>query len=174
MPKGFVARNIAPIKGALRIAFGLVWLIDAYFKLQNGFLRSFSSLIASGAAGQPQWLSGWFSFWISVTSSNPAFWAYAIAIIELALAISLIFGIMRKVGYIGGFFYSLLIWSVPEGFGGPYGPSSTDIGTGIIYAIVFLLLIAVNAMGGPSRYSLDYKIEKRVRWWRKLAEFGKG
>jgi hypothetical protein len=28
-------------------------------------------------------------------------------------------------------------------------------------------------MGGPSRYSLDYRIEKRARWWRKLAEFGK-
>ena len=64
------------------------------------------------------------------------------------------------------------IWSVPESFGGPYDPSATDIDTGIIYAIAFLMLMIINMQGGASKYSLDKVIEKRVKWWRKLAEFG--
>ena len=169
----FFHRHSTKLKSLARIVFGFVWLIDASFKFQPSFLQSFSSLIQSGAAGQPMWLSGWFGFWTSTTASNPALWAYIIAFSELALAICLIFGFMRKIGYAGGFVLSLLIWAVPEGLGGPYGPSSTDIGTGIIYAIVFLMLIIINASEGPSRYSLDYYLEKKIRWWKKLAEFGK-
>ena len=78
---------------------------------------------------------------------------------------------MRKVGYIVGIFTSLVIWGVPEGFGGPYGPTSTDIGTGIIYAMVFILFIIINALEGPSHYSVDYYIEQKYNKWRILAEF---
>ncbi len=169
----FFYRNSSILKSLARIVFGVVWLIDASFKFQPSFLQNFSSLIQSGAADQPMWLRGWFGFWTSTTAANPALWAYIIAFSELALAICLIFGFMTKVGYSGGFALSLLIWAVPEGLGGPYGPSSTDIGTGIIYAIVFLMLIIINAAEGPSRYSIDYYLEKKISWWKKLAEFGK-
>jgi nitrite reductase (NO-forming) len=168
---GFIYRNANYIKSIARIAFGFVWLIDAYFKFQPGFAQNFSNLIQSGGQGQPGWLAPWFAFWVNFTSFNPAAWAYIIAFSELAVAISLILGFMRRVGYSGGFVLSLLIWSVPEGFGGPYGPSSTDIGTAIIYAIVFLMLIVINAEQGTSRYSLDYYIERKWKWWKKVAEF---
>ncbi len=171
MPESFFYANSRWIKSAARIMFGTIWLVDASFKFQAGFFSSFSSLIASAAQGQPAWLQGWFTFWVGVTASNPTLWASIIAVSELAVAISLIFGFMRKIGYGGGIALSLLIWAVPEGFGGPYGPSSTDIGTGVIYAIVFLMLIVINATEGPSRLSLDYWIEKRVSWWKKFAEF---
>ncbi|MDE1860926.1 MAG: DoxX family protein [Candidatus Micrarchaeota archaeon] len=167
----FFERNAIPLKSIARILFGGVWLIDAYFKFLPNFAQNFSNLVASTAQGQPAWFGGWFAFWVSVTSSNPALWAYIVAFSELALAICLIFGFMRKVGYSGGILLSLLIWAIPEGFGGPYGPSSTDIGTGVIYAIVFLMLIVINATAGPSRYSVDYYLEKRFKWWKKLAEF---
>ncbi len=171
--EGFFYRNAREIKSVARILFGIVWLVDASFKFQMSFVQSFSSLIAAGGIGQPAWLAGWFSFWAATTAANPVMWAYIIAFSELAIAVSLIFGFMRKIGYSGGLLLSLLIWSVPEGFGGPYGPSSTDIGTGFIYGIVFLMLIVINALEGPSRSSVDYYIEKKVGWWKKLAEFGK-
>ncbi|PSN88978.1 hypothetical protein B9Q00_03185 [Candidatus Marsarchaeota G1 archaeon OSP_C] len=60
---------------------------------------------------------------------NPTFFVYLVGTLKVVLAISLILGLARKLAYIGGMAFSLLIWSVPEGFGGPYGPSSTDIGT---------------------------------------------
>jgi thiosulfate dehydrogenase (quinone) large subunit len=62
------------------------------------------------------------------------------------------------------------LWSVPEGYGGPYGPGSSDIGTGILYAIVAFMLLIINATFGPSRYSLDFLIERKWRWWKKIAE----
>jgi hypothetical protein len=33
--------------------------------------------------------------------------------------------------------FSLLIWSVAEGFGGPHTSGATDIGTSVIYVVVF-------------------------------------
>jgi hypothetical protein len=38
--------------------------------------------------------------------------------------------------------------------------------------LVFLCLILINTEFGPSKYSLDAWIEKRVKWWRNIAEFG--
>lgn len=163
-------RNLQPLKTGMRIIFGIVWAIDGLFKLKPGFVESFSSLVSNTGSGQPSWLSGWFSFWASTTSSNPALFVYTTAALELALAFCLITGFLRKIAYTGGLFLSLLIWAVPEGLGGPYGPSSTDIGTGIIYAIVFVFLLLVNAAFGPSKYSLDYLIEKKWPGWKRIAE----
>lgn len=169
--KSFVKQYATILKSVARILFGLVWLIDAFFKFQPDFAKSLPDLIQEGAASQPSWLNGWFSFWVTTTKMNTAFWAFLIAFTELGLAICLIFGFMRKIGYLVGILTSLVIWSVPEGFGGPYGPTSTDIGTGIIYALVFLFLIIINSLEGPSKYSIDFFIEQRIAWWRKVAEF---
>ena len=109
-------------------------------------------------------------FWATAASSNPGLFVYTTALTELALSFALIFGFLRKISYTAGFFYSHMVWSVPEGFGGPYGPSSTDIGAGIIYALCFLLFIILNATFGPNKYSLDAYIEKKWRGWKKIAE----
>lgn len=164
------ARNLTSLKTIVRIIFGVFWAIDGALKFAPGFVDSFSSMIKDAASGQPSWLAGWFSFWASITSSNPAFYVYSSGLLELALAFGIIFGFLRKLSYIVSLFLSLIIWAVPEGFGGPYGPGSSDIGTGIVYAIVSFMLLVMNATFGPSRYSLDFLIERKWRWWRKLAE----
>lgn len=170
MADNWFSANAFAISRLMEILFGLVWAIDATFKFQSSFITQFSSLIAGSIRGQPAWLSGWFSLWSNITMSNPAFFAYFIAVLETLLAISLILGIARKLGYGGGFFLSLLIWTVPEGFGGPYGPSSTDIGTGIIYAFVFVFLAVISSLYGANKYTLDYYIEKKFKKWKTIAE----
>jgi nitrite reductase (NO-forming) len=157
----------------MRVIFGTFWLIDGYLKFQPGMVRAFPSLIQSVASGQPSWLGGWFSFWASATSSNAAPAVYSIGALELALGACLVLGLMRKVAYIVSFFYSLVIWSVPEGFGGPYGPGSTDIGTGIVYALASLLFLLIIGIFGPSPYSLDYQVERKFPAWKRLAELRK-
>ncbi len=164
----WIYRHREGLKAGLRILFGLIWIIDGAFKFQPGF-------IASGAwqpspDGQPPWLQGWFTFWANTTSSNPTLWVDTTGILEILLGLALVFGFMRKIAYSGGILLSMLIWSVPEGFGGPYGPSSTDIGTGAVYAMVFLFLMIVNAGYGPSQYSLDWLIESRWPRWKAVAE----
>lgn len=164
------SRHAIGVSRSLEILFGIVWGIDASFKFQPAFVGAFSSMMKSLAAGQPTWLSGWFNMWANMTAGNPAFFVYTIAALELILAIALVFGIARKLTYGGGFILSLLIWAVPEGFGGPYGPSSTDIGTGIIYAFVFIFLAIVNSLYGPNKNTIDYLIEKKAKWWKSVAE----
>jgi nitrite reductase (NO-forming) len=164
------ARNVFSLKTIVRIIFGVFWVIDGALKFDPGFVNTFPSLIKDVASGQPSWLAGWFSFWASTTSSNPAFYVYSTGLLEVVLAFCLIFGLMRKLSYTVSFLLSLIIWSVPEGFGGPYGPSSSDIGTGIVYALVALMLLLINATFGPSRHSLDFFIEKRWPRWKNVAE----
>lgn len=171
MKEHWIYRNSEELKVFMRVVFGFVWFIDGALKFQPNMVSVFPQLVQAAGQGQPVWLMPWFNFWAGVVSQNPAIWVYLIGGGELLLGIALISGSMRKITYIAGISLSLIIWAVPEGFGGPYGPSSTDIGTGVIYAFVFLALILINAKYGPSRYSLDYYIEKRIKWWKKLAEF---
>lgn len=40
--------------------------------------------------------------------------------------------------YVSGAVLSLMIWSIDEGFGGPYGPGATDIGAATMYVFLFV------------------------------------
>jgi len=67
--------------------------------------------------GQPGWLTPWFSFVHAVIAVQPRLWAYGIAVVETGIAAALIVGFARKVTYVGGAVWSLLIWVTAEGFG---------------------------------------------------------
>ena len=43
----------------LRIAFGLIWAIDAWFKWQPGFISSFTDQITKAKQDQPQGVQSW-------------------------------------------------------------------------------------------------------------------
>ncbi|HZL08039.1 MAG TPA: hypothetical protein VFC50_02500 [Candidatus Dormibacteraeota bacterium] len=153
----------------LRIIFGLMWAVNAAFKYQPAFANGFLDQIKAAADGQPAWLHGWFNFWAQFLSHSPHVFAVLITIVETLIAISLVFGIARRATYLSATVFSLLIWAIPEGFGGPYSASSTDIGTGIIYAVVFLSLYGLDRLSVRSTWSLDNYIVKRLPWWAIVA-----
>jgi nitrite reductase (NO-forming) len=157
----------------VRITFGLVWLVDAAFKWLPGYRTNFLDQLGVGAQGQPPWLHPWFRFVVRLASPRIALFAYGTALVETLLALALITGFARKFTYMGGAVYSLLVWATADGFGGPYSASSTDIGPAIIYSVVFLALLVVNARSGTSPYSLDRLIERRWAWWHRVAEVGR-
>jgi nitrite reductase (NO-forming) len=167
-------RHAHPLKTIFRLLLGLAWLTDGVLKFTSGFTDDFLSVVQTSQANAPSWLSGWFSFWATQASGHATAIVYTVGTLEVALGLALVLGFMRKIAYVGGVVLALLIWAVPEGFGGPYqsGSGGTDIGTGVVYAIAFLGLILINATYGPSRYSLDYYIERRFPAWRRVAEFG--
>jgi nitrite reductase (NO-forming) len=107
-----------------------------------------------------------------MVAPNSGFFAYSTAVIETLVAAAVIFGFASKFTYIGSALFSVLIWATAEGFGGPYTSSSTDIGTAVIYAVVFMGLLALDYETGPSRFSVDSLIEQRVSWWHRIAEIG--
>lgn len=165
------ARACAPWpKDALRISFGVIWLIDAVLKWLPGFKDGYMDTIMGTRDGQPFWLRWWFDFWINL--QHPAitfFWAL-VATTETLIALALIFGFARKTTYLAAIVFSVLIWSTAEGFGGPYTSGASDIGTAIIYVVVFASLLALSYYAGTARYSADYYLEKKISWWWRVAE----
>ena len=157
-------------KDVLRISFGIIWAIDAGLKWAPGFRAGYMDTIMGARDGQPGWLRWWFDFWINL--QHPAitfFWAL-VATTETLIALALIAGFARKVTYIAAIVFSMLIWMTAEGFGGPYTSGAADIGTAIIYAVVFAALLALTYYAGPSRYTADYYLEKKISWWWRVAE----
>jgi uncharacterized membrane protein YphA (DoxX/SURF4 family) len=156
----------------LRIAFGMVWALDAYLKWQPSFVKSFSATIAAGAQSQPHWLSPWFRFWRDLIAHAPHVFAYAGAATETLIALGLILGVGRRFLYLGGAIYALFIWSVPEGFGTPFAPGATDIGTAIMYAILFAALYALDVTANAGPWTLDTSLLNRFPWWRMFGQPG--
>ncbi len=132
--------------GIARIMFGLVWVVAATLSWLPQFQNTFVAQVSAANAGQPGFIQGWFTFWTNLVSVNPLLFARLLATTQTALAVLLIFGIFSNLTYIVGIFLSLGIWSIPEGFGGPYVPGhSTDIGTAFPYAILFVVLFFLSA-----------------------------
>ncbi len=152
--------------GLMRIAFGVIWAIDAQFKWQPDFLFHFTSFLAEGQDGQPDWIKAWIEGWIHIVSISPVFFAVIVALAETALAISLLFGVMSNLAYFGGALLTVVIWATAEGFGGPYVAGSTDVGTGIIYTLVFALLFFSRA---GLHLGLDGKLGQRLGSYAWLA-----
>ncbi len=165
MPAKSLSSHLSKHVAILRVVFGLMWAINAAFKWQTAFKDSFLDQIRAASDGQPSWLHGWFNFWSTSLAHNPHLFAYLVAIVETLIALALIFGVARRLTYISAAIFSLLIWGVAEGFGGPYNAESTDIGTGIIYAVVFFSLYGLERFATRPIWSLDNYIIKRLPWW---------
>lgn len=140
----------------LRIAFGIIWLIDAAFKWNPVFINNIATSMAKHQKGQFILAKDWITLWMNVVGTNPHFFGYLVAIAETAVAIALILGLFGNLTNIGGLLLSLGIWSTAEGFGGPYVPGKTDIGTCLIYALVFAFLLFTQS-------NLYYSIDNLLR-----------
>lgn len=124
----------------LRISFGCIWAIDAYFKWQPAFMDNFTSYLSSAAQGQPTLVQSWIDLWVKIVGVDPHAFAIVVTLAETAIAVGLIFGLFTKGAHLGGMAMSLVIWSTAEGFGGPYTAGSTDIGAAIIYFVLHVSL----------------------------------
>ncbi len=151
----------------LRIAFGVIWAVDASLKWQPAFQANFLQMLSDVAKGQPGFLGWWFALWQYVVSGRAPVFGILTASTETYLALALLTGFARKITYSIGIVYGFFVWSVAEGFGGPYRPgTTTDVGAAIIYSLLFGALLLVDA----GRYSVDALIEKRILAWRWIAE----
>lgn len=155
---------------AVRAAFGLVWVVNAYLTWRPEFAAHYAGYLRNAAGLQPHWLAPWFSLWTLLVLPRIGLFVWVTRLIETALALGLVLGFARKTVYIVGGLFSLLIWSTAEGFGGPYATGASNMGPGLAYVLVFGALLVVDRLKGFSPYSLDFHIQKRVPSWRKVAE----
>ncbi len=156
----------------LRVAFGVIWAVGAALTWAPDFAVHYVGYLHNAAQGQPAWLAGWFAMWIGLVTPHAMLFTWLTRIVETAIALALLGGFARKILYVVGALFSLLVWSTAEGFGGPYTVGANNMGTAISYVLIFVALIAINTRGGRSPYSLDYFIEKRWPRWRRFAEWG--
>jgi nitrite reductase (NO-forming) len=151
----------------IRLLFGLIWGIDATLKWLPGFRDSYLSMVQASAQGQPSWLAPFFHFWVSAVRPAPGLFAVLTAVAETAICLCLLLGVAQRAGFIFGGIFALVIWGAGEGFGGPYGSGSTDIGCAIMYTVVFaVLLLAVPRAVRAAAPSLDARL---VRRWPRLT-----
>jgi nitrite reductase (NO-forming) len=55
---------------AVRVAFGVIWLVDASLKRSPGFRAGYLDYLRGGANGQAHWIKPWFTFWIDLQSRH--------------------------------------------------------------------------------------------------------
>jgi uncharacterized membrane protein YphA (DoxX/SURF4 family) len=157
----------------LRLTFGVLFAINAVLKWLPGYRHSYLSGLKGVAQGQPGFLHGWFHFWITLQSGSPAVWADLTGVAETSIALVLLLGVARRPGYLFGAVYMLLVWGVGEGFGGPYSSGATDVGTGIIYTLLFLVLFVTAPTADQEPLSLDRLLVAKYPNWARIADFGR-
>ena len=147
----------------LRVAFGLVWLVDAFFKWQPGFRSGFAAMIQGMVVSQPGIVKPWFQFWALIATNTGHLLPDLTAVTETAIGLALILGFARRPVYVMGGLYALFVWAVGEGFGGPYAlGTTTDVGAAPIYAFVFACLFILDARENAMTLSLQ-RITVRAR-----------
>lgn len=146
----------------VRILFGVVWAIDAFFKWLPGFRDP--ATIEKELGGhlktvQTPVLHQWMAMWHSLGTASPSAFAYTTATLETLVALCLILGLFSNGVFIGSALLSFGIWTTAEGAGLPYKYGKTDIGTSIAYVVVSLALLFAAA---GATWSLDSRIRDRV------------
>ncbi len=131
----------------VRILFGLLWAFDAFWKWQPAFLEHGLSYLRAAQVGQPVWIVVYIGLFIRILGIvGPVAFGLFAAVVETALAISLLAKRGEKWMLPIGFFYSFGVWTTAEGWGGPYSLGSTGnrgdmLGTADMYMIVYLYLM---------------------------------
>src|SRR6478609_362331 len=156
---------------AVRVVFGILMAVDAYLKWQPAFAAHYVGYLQNAANAQPFWLAPWFNLWLRIVTPHVGFFILATRVIETAIAAGLLLGFARRLTYIFGALFSLLIWSTAEGFGGPYTSGATNLGPALIYALVFIAAALFEHLLGRNPYSLDYYIGRRYPKWASLVEW---
>jgi hypothetical protein len=154
-PGGVQVLRRLHVAAVVRIAFGVIWTIDAVFKWLPGFIhgQTLGDELGGAADIHTPIVHQWIVLWHSVATSQPGAFAIVTAIVETLIALGMLFGVFSNLVFIGSAVWSLGIWSSAEGFGLPWNESGvTDLGPSVGY--VFASLALLLAFGGAA-WSLD-------------------
>jgi hypothetical protein len=150
------------LAGVLRIAFGVVWAIDAALKWRPDFLhgRVFAHQFGIHDQITTPVVRQWIDLWQYIAAVVPTGMGVATAIVETLIAVGLLTGTLLNVVYVGSAVYSFGIWSAAEAFGLPWSAAgATDIGPSIGYIIAALALLAAP---GNAMWSVDRVLRPRL------------
>ncbi|MEY9877556.1 putative membrane protein YphA (DoxX/SURF4 family) [Streptacidiphilus sp. MAP12-33] len=150
---------------AVRIAFGLVWAVDASFKWLPGFIhgQTLSDELGQGSTIHTPVVHQWIQAWHTVATSAPGAFAVGTAVIETCIALAMVTGLFSNLVFLGSAVYALGVWSSAEAFGLPWSaPGITDLGPAVAY--IFAALALFHASAGAT-WSLDALLRRKAGPW---------
>ena len=126
---------------AIRIAFGVIWLIDGLLEWQPADFHNFLQLITAVGQGQPAPLASVIAAGQSVVAINPILANGLLAALETAIGLSLITNTLSRLALRISVAVAAMIWIFGQGLGMVFMPGATDIQSGPLYVLVSLMLL---------------------------------
>ncbi len=138
----------APARRLLRIAFGVLWIIDGLLQLQPGMpLGLPSAVLQPSAATSPTWVQHLVGSGADIWARHPATAAASVVWIQLGIGALLLLAprglASRGAGALSAG-WGLVVWSIGGAFGGIFAPGLTVLfgapGAVVFYVIAGILL----------------------------------
>jgi hypothetical protein len=137
--------DVSVTRRSLQVALGGLWLIDAALQFQpHMFTRAFvSGTIAPAAQGNPAIIADPMHWVSQVMAAQPALVNAVFAVVQLLIAVGLLWQRRVKLCLLASIAWSLGVWWFGEGLGGVLSgasPYSGAPGAVILYALLALLV----------------------------------
>src|SRR5438445_11739361 len=126
---------------SIRIAFGVIWLIDGVLEWQPADFHNFLQLITAMSQGQPAPLGAVISAGQAVVAINPTLANGLLAALETAVGLSLISNTLSRWALRISVLLAALIWVFGQGLGMVFMAGSTDVQSGPLYVLASLMLL---------------------------------
>jgi hypothetical protein len=126
---------------SVRIAFGVIWLIDGVLEWQPADFHNFLQLITAMSQGQPAPLAAVISAGQVVAAINPILANALLAALETAIGLSLITNSLSRLALGVSAVLAGMIWVFGQGLGMVFMAGATDIQSGPLYVLVSLMLL---------------------------------
>ena len=126
---------------SIRIAFGVIWLIDGVLEWQPADFHNFLQLITAMSQGQPGPLRAVISAGQAVVAINPTLANGVLAALETAVGLSLITNTLSRWALRISVLLAALIWVFGQGLGMVFMAGATDVQSGPLYVLVSLMLL---------------------------------
>jgi hypothetical protein len=126
---------------SIRIAFGVIWLIDGVLEWQPADFHNFSQLITAMSQGQPAPMGAVISAGQAIVAINPILANGLLAALETAIGLGLITNTLSRWALRLSALLAALIWVFGQGLGMVFMAGATDIQSGPLYVLVSLMLL---------------------------------
>jgi cytochrome oxidase Cu insertion factor (SCO1/SenC/PrrC family) len=148
--KAAPAAGLAAGREALRIGFGLLWVLDALLLTQSGMAAGLpSQVIEPAAAASPGWVQGVVGWAGTAWAYHPVQAGCAAVCIEAGIGIWLLAarrGPLSRLAGAASLGWGLVVWVFGEAFGGIFAPGLSWLsgapGAALPYAVAGALLAA--------------------------------
>jgi nitrite reductase (NO-forming) len=126
---------------SIRIAFGVIWLIDGALEWQPAAFHNFLQLITAVGQGQPAPLAALINAGQAVVAINPILANGLLAALETAIGLSLITNTLSRWTLRISALLAAGVWVFGQGLGMVFMAGATDVQSGPLYVLVSLMLL---------------------------------